>query len=463
MKLIDRFARNILFPAKVYSQTSVLLSFSICLLVCTTIPVAAGANTFTVNSGYDVADLTPGNGLCVAYLIVIPPFVLPFCTLRAAIQETNELPGPDIIKLPSGTLRITLEGREDDLAQTGDFDITDDLEIRGKGQGKTFINADDLDRVLDIITPGIKVTLSGVTLIHGNLPAGLPVDQQGGAGIRNRGDLILSNCSLENNTLHGIETGDSGAGIANHGSCRLVYSTLNDNHSKNEAGAVFNASQGSLTAYASTIYDNLAATGGGITNYGTASLTNMTISNNRATSPGISGGGIENYGTMTIRQSTIAENSAVDGGGIGNFDTLLMINTLLTANSGDNCNGSSEITSQGGNLDDNSSCFMAATDDDLFDVDPKIEQLRDNGGFTLTHRIYYSSPARDKGLPIASITRDQRGRSHNGDGRYDIGAFEAAIPITPILERLLLLDTWPLDDQNAASRQYDKKSARIAP
>ena len=47
---------------------------------------AASAATFTVNSTADANDLTPGDGLCVAYLIIIPPFVLPFCTLRAAIE-----------------------------------------------------------------------------------------------------------------------------------------------------------------------------------------------------------------------------------------------------------------------------------------------------------------------------------------------------------------------------------------
>ena len=53
-------------------------------------PFSATSRTFPVNSTEDVNDLNPGDGLCVAYLIVFPPFVLPFCTLRAAIEETTD-------------------------------------------------------------------------------------------------------------------------------------------------------------------------------------------------------------------------------------------------------------------------------------------------------------------------------------------------------------------------------------
>jgi hypothetical protein len=222
----------------------------------------------------------------------------------------------------------------------------------------------------------------------------------------------------------------------------LYYSTVTSNDSEKEGGALLNTTEGRLVVYASTINDNTAETGGGITNYGSASLINMTISTNQADSSEGAGGGVENYGTMNIQQSTIANNLAASGGGIDNAGELSMINTLLTANSGDNCTGISEIISQGGNLDDNSSCLMTVTDEDLFNVDPRLKPLESNGGLTLTHRIYYSSPARDRGKTIASIVRDQRGQSHTIDKKYDIGSFEATRPITPILERLLLVKEW---------------------
>lgn len=125
------------------------------------IPRTALSASFTVNSGYDVNDLTPGNGLCVAYMIFIPPFyVLPFCTLRGAIEETNNLPGPDTIRLPSGTFSLSLTGSGENNGATGDLDITDALTIVGAGAKATFIDGRSIDRIFDIVGPTVKVTLN---------------------------------------------------------------------------------------------------------------------------------------------------------------------------------------------------------------------------------------------------------------------------------------------------------------
>ena len=411
--------------------------FFILMLLAFSQATAVG-KTFHVRSGYDVTDLTPGNGLCVAYIIINPPYVLPFCTLRAAIQETNALPGEDVVILPSGTFHLTLEGTQEDLSASGDLDITDDLTIIGAGSDQTFISADELDRVLDVIAPGITVTITGVSFINGKLPAGLPQEQAGGAGIRNLADLTLSKCGVSSNTLAGTAGEDSGAAIANHGLCKLYYSTLNANTAENEGGALFNSLEGRLLVYASTIHHNQAATGGGMSNYGAASLLNMTISKNKAADAAGEGAGVVNHGNLVITQSTIAGNTAPQGGGIANNATLALTNTLFNDNPGGNCTGSGEILSAGGNLDDNGSCAMVLQETDLVDIDPRLQPLGNNGGLTPTHRIYYSSPARDKALTIPSLTRDQCGHSRTVDKGYDIGAFEASLAIAPLLDRLLL-------------------------
>lgn len=407
------------------------------LMLLTFSQTTAVGKMFHVRSGYDVTDLTPGNGLCVAYIIINPPYVLPFCTLRAAIQETNALPGEDVVILPSGTFHLTLEGTQEDLSASGDLDITDDLTIIGAGPDQTFISADELDRVLDVIAPGITVKITGVSFINGKLPAGLPQEQAGGAGIRNLADLTLSKCGVSSNTLAGAAGQDSGAAIANYGLCKVYYSTLNGNTAENEGGALFNSLEGSLLVYASTIHHNQAATGGGMSNYGAASLLNMTISNNEAVNAG-EGGAVVNHGNLIITQSTIAKNTAPQGGGIANSATLALTNTLFNDNPGGNCTGSGEILSAGGNLDDNGSCAMVLQESDLVNIDLRLQPLDNNGGLTPTHRIYYSSPARDKALTIPSLTRDQCGHSRTVDKGYDIGAFEASLPIAPLLDRLLL-------------------------
>ena len=58
------------------------------------------AKTFTVNSTVDAVDANPGDGTCET----APGNRV--CTLRAAIQETNALTGPNEIVLPSGTYTI---------------------------------------------------------------------------------------------------------------------------------------------------------------------------------------------------------------------------------------------------------------------------------------------------------------------------------------------------------------------
>ena len=156
------------------------------------------ADTFTVNSTDDANDLDPGNNLCVSFLIVSPPFVFPFCTLRGAIEEANSLPGPDIINLPPGILNLSLAGTDEDDSATGDLDITESLTIIGQGAIRTIIDGAQLDRVIDILGPGVTVTLRDLTLLNGRVNSGLPGNLRGGAAIRNGGELILENvCTPE--------------------------------------------------------------------------------------------------------------------------------------------------------------------------------------------------------------------------------------------------------------------------
>ena len=68
----------------------------------------------------------PGDGICAS--------ALGDCTLRAAIQETNALAGPDEIRAPAGVYGISIPGRGEDGAATGDLDITDDLDLAGAGK-----------------------------------------------------------------------------------------------------------------------------------------------------------------------------------------------------------------------------------------------------------------------------------------------------------------------------------------
>ena len=85
-----------------------------------------------------------------------------------------------------------------------------------------------------------------------------------------------------------------------------------------------------------TITGGSAGDGGGISNSGTLTLTDCTLSGNSATAGG-AGGGISNHGgTMALTDCTLSGNSATGGdaaGGIFNFGTLTLTDCTLSGNS----------------------------------------------------------------------------------------------------------------------------------
>src|SRR5262249_39929455 len=103
----------------------------------------AQAAPFTVNSTADAVDAHPGDGVCAT---PTNP-----CTLRAAIQETNALAGPDPTPPPACMYTLSIPDPFEDQAATGDLDITDDLTLTGAGAGSTIVDGGQLDRVFDIV------------------------------------------------------------------------------------------------------------------------------------------------------------------------------------------------------------------------------------------------------------------------------------------------------------------------
>ena len=402
--------------------TSILIQL-ILLLSSTT---SSGAADLTLNSAYDVNDLEPGNGLCVAYLVVFPPFVLPFCTLRAAIEEANELPGPDTINIPSGSYRLDIAGINEDRSATGDLDITDTLLNRGSGINQTYIDGNELDRVFDISKSNAKVTIEHLTITNGNLPSNLPTDHKGGGGIRNRGDLTLRNIVLTDNLIKGSTWGDSGGGILNRSKCILKNSTIKENHAST-GGGIFNGPDGILTLSSSTISNNDSFSGGGLTNEGTARIINTTISGNLINTDVYPfGGGIYNTSELEILQSTIANNtSRSQGGGISNDGRLQITNTIIADNTNTNCYLTRPIDSLGNNLDGDNSCLLN-TSSDIINTLAKLDSLQNHGGPTQTHGLFIGSPAVDQGKDLTSIgiSTDQRGVKRPDGNSFDIGAFE---------------------------------------
>jgi len=278
--------------------TATYLSVFVCWFFSAAFVQAA---TFNVNSTLDVADINPGNGICET----APGNGT--CTLRAAIQETNALPGADGITLPTNTYLLTI---------VSELGITSSLTITGSGASSTIIDGNKSvrpnSRVLGVGS-GIIVNISGVTIRNGRT-AGV------GGGISNSGALTLTNSTLSENSAD-----QDGGGIynANGGTATLTNLTVSGNTAGDDGGGIRNAAGGTLTLTNSTVSGNDAGDdGGGIRNGGTVNIIGSTIANNRAglnsLPTNVGGGGVHNFGgTVTLTNSTVSGNVArTDGGGI---------------------------------------------------------------------------------------------------------------------------------------------------
>ena len=271
-----------------------------------------------------------------------------FCSLREAIIAANTdtavdaCPagnGADTIALPPADYVLVIAGREENAAQTGDLDITDDLTITGAGSGFTTIDANGLDRVFDVIGAPI-VEISGVAITSGD------PDSDDGGGIQNSGGTV----TLTNSTLSG-NTASLGGGIHNSsGTVTLTNSTLSGN-TAGFGGGIDNS--GTVTLTNSTLRGNTAGFGGGIDNSGTVTLTNSTLRGNTASF----GGGIYNSGgTVNLTNSTLRGNTAIHGGGIDNSGTVTITNSTLSGNI---------ASSDGGGIDNNSVGTVTITNSTL--------------------------------------------------------------------------------------------------
>jgi hypothetical protein len=121
-----------------------------------------------------------------------------------------------------------------------------------------------------------------------------------------------------------------GGGLSNLGTLTLMNSTVSGN-SAFSGGGLFNHQHARLTLTNSTVNGNSAGGGGGLFNRGMLMLTNSTVSGNSA----VQGGGVDNErGSLTLTNSTVSGNSAGGGGGgFVNGGSLMLTNSTVSRNS----------------------------------------------------------------------------------------------------------------------------------
>ncbi len=276
------------------------------------------------------------------------------CTLREAIIAANtdttsganpgECPagsGADVITLAAGTYTLAIPGRLEQAAATGDLDIRQDLTITGDGQETTIINAGRVDRAFDVVFSGLDVNMSGLTIRGGDVGTGTSAPYSGGGiAIASGSALTLTQVTVTDNwASYGnlLQESGSGGGIYNNGG---VVSLTNCTISQNKAGfagGLYNG--GTFTLQNSTVSDNMSTFyGGGIESasdplYSPQGLT-LTASTVSGNVSGTNGGGLYlSLGNATISNSTISGNRVSTGGWLGGGVWVYYQATLNVTNS----------------------------------------------------------------------------------------------------------------------------------
>lgn len=280
---------------------------------------------------------------------------------------------------------------------------------------------------------GAITVMNGEAAMENNQITGNSAAESGGA-------LYLSgssaNCCQVTSRADRFQTNHAGQGGGLYNNGQLI--SISDgivisNTAVTHGGGFLIGAGGMFSLTNSSAVANIAGNdGGAIYSSGSISLTNATLSGNQAAGQG---GAIANFDTTFLLNTTIAGNESPSGAGLMNASLVIVQNSLIAENEGDNCLGS--LFSLGHNLEDGGTCAMGQASDQN-NTAPDIGGLADNGGGTATHALLAGSPAIDAGDNAACLGVDQRGvpRPQDGDGDgvavCDIGAYEYSSPGTDI-------------------------------
>jgi predicted outer membrane repeat protein len=407
-------------------------------------------------------------------------------SLVDAISQANGAPGPHTINITaSGTMNVTTP-----LVLTQSITINGPVAT----PPAFTIDGGNATRIIQISPSAAgPMTLSGITLTHGrvdsangaaiDIPAGRTLNLtnclitansttgtssdvflSAGGAISTAGTLNIQTSTLSNNTSTG-----PGAAIyaTSTATVSIVLSQLTGNQATNFAGAMYCSASVLITITNSTFFGNSSGSGGsgaigftdtkaiisgctfsGNTTLGaggamvanartgaTIGIENSTFSGNTAD---FAGAFYAQEGTTDLRNVTITANSARRaGGGFNNpgpATRVVLRNTIVAGNTvtlpGDtDCSG--PVVSNGYNVIGSSDGCTGLVSSDLTGNLPALAPLSINGGFTLTHLPFLSSPAVEGGNPSgclglsgANLTVDQRGLRRPFGARCDIGSVE---------------------------------------
>lgn len=238
----------------------------------------------------------------------------------------------------------------------------------------------------------------------------------GGAAFNSTGHLTLTG-----GTLSGDEAStDYGGGVADYtGTVILTDETLSDDTAATDGAGVF--SEGPATLTDDTLSGDKAPSGAGVFSDGTLVMTNDTLFGDEASSEA---GGIYADGATTLIDDTLSQDTAPTGGGIVSFQPMTVDSSILEAAP---CAGPA---AEGGyNVESDDSCGLGATNKVNSHTMALATALARNGAKSPeTLAIAPGSSAYDE-VPTThcTVTTDERGMRRPGElGQKDCdaGAFE---------------------------------------
>ena len=238
--------------------------------------------------------------------------------------QINEAADGDTIYIPNYVDGITADPDDGMLVVTGNKSITLDLNGKTLDRNRT---ATDKDGHVIIVYEGSTLTIKDSSGDNsGRITGGWATN---GGAINNQGTLII-----EGGTFTGNKA-DNGGAICNRSSLTIMGGVFENNTASVCGGAIWSESTAEIEN--AEIKNNTGGDGGAIylTEAANCTLKNVQINSNQTTEHG--GGGITNYGTLTLSYCEVKNNTATgSGGGIFNGKTLNADNTVLSGNaSGD--------------------------------------------------------------------------------------------------------------------------------
>jgi len=177
--------------------------------------------------------------------------------------------------------------------------------------------------------------------------------------------------------------------------------------------------------------------GGAVFEVGVLNMTNVTLTGDRAISPGTTtnggnGGALYANDPMTLTNVTMNRDTASSAGGalyLNNpaKEAVAFKNTIVAASPSPkgNCaslDGPPTFLSAGHNLGSDTTCKFNGIGDQ--EASPKLGPLRNNGGFVLTEAELKGSRSINAGDNNGCPATDARGVSRPQSGACDIGAYE---------------------------------------